>query len=1010
MASSWLHRFSYHFRSMGNLFSKKNRERFEFNDDFLEVYSYRSPENKIPFLLHKELLDEGNVKEVKLYSTIISTDRKFYSALKKSDPAALVFLETDIDVFVSVQKRGSTFCIHESTENWITSVPFQLVYEDTSRSMTFSRFISNIKQVASSYRIDSDHTVEDYQFALEIFEETALHQFDFSTQYFKVTSGESLRSVFGSSYEQILADTKITLIAAYKTPLEDHYIDPHIETRAFLVLCTNKGFSLSFEKMSDGKNVVGKSPLFECLVSGPSNRLVELVCKQNTSFPLHQFLDFFNSLNMVDIRDAQVSFTLHNRFVKTLFDMVKCRDKLVIFNRRERNPALWLRIFGIMNYSELAQAKVTSVVVCQMFVGHVQIKPNVENKDVAKSTINLSTHIVLKTDRGLYLSVEDKDDEITIRTSPWFEHLLKDLTGQEKEIKVIKTETLSFNLCDVLRFLEDCDEKSSPISKEIFDLLISNHGSSDYFKLTSEESVEERIFGANYRGLCSTVTVTHVTVYRTKLQEEDSSTFLVVRTSAGVLVSIRYLPDGIYLGTCLWLQSLLTQSSASTTQTFLKDVSNYSFSELLILLRTLDCENFKLREQSFKCNYVTRRVFEKLSLNQHQSTFKLNSTDDLVDVLPDATTLRHVAIYSTTPKNTISRSNSIKRSLGRNIIENTDKDQSVTLLLRTDTGVCFSLQNKSGEIYFTFNPWYRFKMFGDSQGPPSLVELVIEDESAYSLQEFLLFLKKQQASSSNTNLLFANLVFDEVSLKMNSVHFKLSFAENVEEKLLGPSYLEILKDKPVISNVQVFKTPLEKLYKSSHSRIRGSLAKQWTPVDYHAFLVITTNKGMYISLEKQQDGIYISRSPLYESLVYGIHSSPRNCPVELVIEDESEYPLSELLENLKREEDIYNPAKNNCQHFVKRHFDKVASKKHWEFERPTEYVYKLILQVFCLGLVLCRLPYVHLYKSICSAPYTLLGYLELALSRLTPPYWVTLIFKLMFFLLNIFLFFVIVLH
>ena len=170
---------------------------------------------------------------------------------------------------------------------------------------------------------------------------------------------------------------------------------------------------------------------------------------------------------------------------------------------------------------------------------------------------------------------------------------------------------------------------------------------------------------------------------------------------------------------------------------------------------------------------------------------------------------------------------------------------------------------------------------------------------------------------------------------------------------------------------------------------------------------------MYISLEKQQNGIYISRSPLYESLVYGIHSSPRNCPVELVIEDESDYPLSELLENLNREEDIYDPTKNNCQHFVKRHFDKVASKKHWEFERPTEYVYKLILQVwfvFYLALVLYRVPYVHLYRSICSAPYTLLGYLELALSWLTPPYWVTLSFKLIFFLFNIFLFLVIVLH
>ena len=203
-------------------------------------------------------------------------------------------------------------------------------------------------------------------------------------------------------------------------------------------------------------------------------------------------------------------------------------------------------------------------------------------------------------------------------------------------------------------------------------------------------------------------------------------------------------------------------------------------------------------------------------------------------------------------------------------------------------------------------------------------------------------------------------ILSEVSsCQYSSVHFKSSSLDNVAEKIFGFGHEKLLENI-VVERIGVYKTPLTALYKSSHSTMKQYFAKQWTAVDYHAFLVLKTNlNGVFLSLEKQQDGIYISTSPLYECLVYGLQSSPRNSPVELIMEDESKYPLADLIGRLKNEEDEYNPAKKNCQHFAKRHFDRAASTKYWEFERPSEYLYKLtsLVLFLVLGLsLMCHLP------------------------------------------------------
>ena len=152
-----------------------------------------------------------------------------------------------------------------------------------------------------------------------------------------------------------------------------------------------------------------------------------------------------------------------------------------------------------------------------------------------------------------------------------------------------------------------------------------------------------------------------------------------------------------------------------------------------------------------------------------------------------------------------------------------------------------------------------------------------------------------------------------------------------------------------VTHVAIYKTPLDGIYRSSPSKMRDSFRKQWTSVDYHAFVVMKTNCGVCVSLEKQRDGIYVGKSTCYEYMVWGMQSSPRPLPVELVIEDSSTFTLYNLLGILKNECRDYSATNDNCQHFAKRIFDKISSKKSWQYAGPKEYLYeKLIILIFCL--------------------------------------------------------------
>lgn len=153
------------------------------------------------------------------------------------------------------------------------------------------------------------------------------------------------------------------------------------------------------------------------------------------------------------------------------------------------------------------------------------------------------------------------------------------------------------------------------------------------------------------------------------------------------------------------------------------------------------------------------------------------------------------------------------------------------------------------------------------------------------------------------------------------INFKLSSVDNVAEKLLGGEYEEIIMEATVT-------------HIAGHKRPLGSLSKDYPPVGYHAFLVLKTNIGIYLTLEKLGDGIYIGKGPLING------SACKTCAFsynsKLMIEDESKYSLLELIELLKNEKDYYNPVKDNCQDLAERCFDKVARMKRWGFVSTRE--------------------------------------------------------------------------
>lgn len=136
--------------------------------------------------------------------------------------------------------------------------------------------------------------------------------------------------------------------------------------------------------------------------------------------------------------------------------------------------------------------------------------------------------------------------------------------------------------------------------------------------------------------------------------------------------------------------------------------------------------------------------------------------------------------------------------------------------------------------------------------------------------------------------------------KTAQAFFKIDCHDNIAEQIFG-GYDESFLEGLFITHVAVYKTPLDGIYRSSHPNIRNVLGKQWTPVDFHAFVLLETNaRGLFLSLEKQLDGIYIGKSHRKKNLISENPPFCRKPPVCLVIEDSSEdFPVRRLIKSVQ---------------------------------------------------------------------------------------------------------------
>ena len=134
-------------------------------------------------------------------------------------------------------------------------------------------------------------------------------------------------------------------------------------------------------------------------------------------------------------------------------------------------------------------------------------------------------------------------------------------------------------------------------------------------------------------------------------------------------------------------------------------------------------------------------------------------------------------------------------------------------------------------------------------------------------------------------------------------HFKVDANLDIDKRLFDTDHIASV-DKMCVTHVSVYTTPLDGIYRSSPSTLSGSVQKQWTTIDYHAFLVLKINSGIYVSVEKQVDGIYMRKSNNIDHVKYCFRKVPRKLPVEESIADDSDLSMHHLLMNIGDEGSI----------------------------------------------------------------------------------------------------------
>ena len=171
---------------------------------------------------------------------------------------------------------------------------------------------------------------------------------------------------------------------------------------------------------------------------------------------------------------------------------------------------------------------------------------------------------------------------------------------------------------------------------------------------------------------------------------------------------------------------------------------------------------------------------------------------------------------------------------------------------------------------------------------------------------------------------------------------KLITERNVEEVIRSNSQD---CDTAAVKRISIYSTPLSAPFESSKPGIRSYLQRQFSPVDYHAFIVIETSDGMWWALDKIREGVFVSWGRSRDSVLFHFNREPRATPVHWIAQDSSTVSIGRIVKYLKHvlPQNFYEPFKSNCQHFTKEIFDKFAERDTWKLTTPTDLTSPLTL-------------------------------------------------------------------
>ena len=142
----------------------------------------------------------------------------------------------------------------------------------------------------------------------------------------------------------------------------------------------------------------------------------------------------------------------------------------------------------------------------------------------------------------------------------------------------------------------------------------------------------------------------------------------------------------------------------------------------------------------------------------------------------------------------------------------------------------------------------------------------------------------------------------------------------ISQKLEWKSYEERIEmgflegSDEYIDYIAVYSSPLEAPFASSTPTISGFLQRQFSSFDYHAFIVVRTNHGQWLAVDKMRDGIYISEGESEDSVVFYFDQKPRPRPLKFLIGDTAwseEYMFLYVLLK-KMESGSYDIVTENC--------------------------------------------------------------------------------------------------